>query len=252
MSGSAFSIEYNTDVSPELTVEVGECFNMDVRLDQVPEPLLTAGFLITHDSSLATIVDVIVYDGNDLPGPWDAGFTTLVPDADGPGTYLIACGNFASVPPEEAVIARVEICSITDGVDTITITTIPDFQTVVSGIFPYEVFDSQIIPHIITVNQNPPACRCEISGPPVISFSSQEPATAQYTVSSNSMHCDNPPDYVWSDTCLFGDVDQNGLMTVPVFYFYESCEICVTDNANVDINTGELVECCLPIDLEGT
>ena len=44
MSENAMSIEYNTNISPELAVEVGECFYMDVRLDNVPEPLLTAGF----------------------------------------------------------------------------------------------------------------------------------------------------------------------------------------------------------------
>jgi hypothetical protein len=251
MSESALPIEFNTDISPELTVEVGKCFYMDIWLDNVPEQLLTAGFFITHDASLATIVDIAVYDEH-LGDPWDAGFTTLVPDADGSGTYMVACGNFASVPPEDARIANIEICTIAEGINIITITTIPDFQTVVSGVPPdYEVFDSQIMPHVITVDHIAPPCRCEITGPSMI-FSSFEPVTTQYNVSSNSIHCDNPPGYVWSDTCIFGDVDQNGLMTVPTFYFYESCEVCVTDTSNIDINTGEMVDCCLPIDLAGT
>ena len=137
---NAISIEYNTNISPELTVEVGECFNVDIRLDDVPEPLLTAGFFMMFDASLATIIDVAVYDGNDLtPDIWDPGFTHKVPDAAGPGSYLLACGNFVDVPPDDARIANIEICTIAEGVNTITIITIPDFDTVVSGLFPDHV-----------------------------------------------------------------------------------------------------------------
>ena len=168
VSDRAMAIEYNTDISPELTVEAGECFYMDIWLDNVPERLLTAGFFIVHDASLASIVDVAVYDEL-ADGPWDSGFTTLVPNADGSGTYMVACGNFASVPPEGAIIANVEICAIAEGVNTITISTVPDFQTVVSAVPPdYEVFDSQIVPHVITVYQNVPPCRCEIVGSTII------------------------------------------------------------------------------------
>ena len=207
MSGSALSIEYNTDISPELTVEIGECFYMDIRLDDVPAPLITAGFFIVHDSSLASIVDVAVYDGEVTPSLWDPGFTFKVPDADGPGTYLLACGNFATVSPDDVRIGQVEICAIAEGLNTITITTIPDFQTIVS-VSPEEtvVYDSEIIPHEITIFQIIPPCRCEIVGSTIIQ-ASLEPVTEQYNVSSNQ-HCDYPPEYVWSDTCTFGDVDK--------------------------------------------
>jgi hypothetical protein len=243
------AIEYNTNVSPELTVEVSECFYMDIRLENVPTPLITAGFFMIHNPSLATIVDVAAYDGELEPDLWD-GPTYKVPDAAGPGTYLLACLNLgAGVSPDDVRIARAEICPIATGINTITITTIPDFMTVVSGIPDYECYDPQISPHIVTVNQIPAPCRCEIIGPSVINAASI-PVTAQYAVSSNQ-HCDYPSAYVWSDTCTNGVIDQNGLMTVPPFYSSEQCEVCVTDTANTDINTGEVVSCCRPIEIAG-
>ena len=243
------AIEYNTNVSPELTVEVSECFYMDIRLENVPTLLITAGFFMIHNPSLATIVDVAAYDGALEPDLWD-GPTYKVPDAAGPGTYLLACLNLgAGVSPDDVRIARAEICPTASGINTITITTIPDFMTVVSGIPDYECYDPQISPHIVTVNQIPTPCRCEIIGPSAIPAASM-PVTAQYAVSSNQ-HCDYPSAYVWSDTCTNGDIDQNGLMTVPPFYAFEQCEICVTDTANTDINTGEVVACCRSIRIEG-
>ena len=141
MAGNAISIEYNTNISPELTVEVGDCFYMDIRLDDVPEPLVTAGFAIVHDASLTTIIDVAVYD--EYPdGPWDGTCTYKVPDAGGPGTYMLACCNLAGVSPDDVKIAEVEICPIAEGVNIITISTIPGFDTVVSSflwVFPISV-----------------------------------------------------------------------------------------------------------------
>jgi hypothetical protein len=243
------AIEYATNVSPGLTVEVGECFDMDIRLDNVPTLLITAGFFMVYDASLATIVNVAAYDGEIEPQLWDPG-SFKVPDAAGPGTYYLACLNLgACVSPDDVRIARAEICAIAAGINTIAITTIPDFMTVVSCIPDYEIYDPQIIPHIVTVNQIPAPCRCEIIGPSVINAASI-PVTAQYAVSSNQ-HCDYPSAYVWSDTCTNGAIDQNGLMTVPPFYSIEYCEVCVTDTANTDINTGEVVACCRPIEIAG-
>lgn len=246
MAGNVPAIEYSTNISPEVTQDVGECFYMDIRLDEVPEPLVTAGFFITQNPSLATITDVAVYDGDLTPALWDPGFTSKVPGADGPGTYMLACGNFATVPSGEVKIARAEICTIAEGDNTITIYTIPDFQTVVSGAPPdYEVFDSQIMPHVITVHQIIFPCSCEITGSPVIYIEYDWEVTAQYVVSTGQ-HCVNP-DYVWSDDCVNGDVDQNGLFTAEPNLLGETCQICVTDMANTDYTTGELVEDCIDI-----
>jgi hypothetical protein len=245
------AIEYNTNISPSLTVEVGECFYMDIRLENVPTLLITAGFFMVNNPSLAAIVDVAAYDGEIEPQLWDPG-SFKVPDAAGPGTYYLACCNLgAGVSPDDVRIARAEICPIAAGINTITIATIPDFMTVVSGIPDYECYDPQISPHVVTVNQIPPPCRCTIIGPAVIHADGVQPVTAQYAVSSNQ-HCENPCEYVWSDTCAHGDIDQNGLMTVPpAFYSGEYCEVCVTDNANTDVNTGEVVSCCRPIEIAG-
>ena len=247
ITGNSLAIEYNTNISPEVTQDVGECFYMDIRLDEVPIPLVTAGFFITHDPSLATITNVEVYDGDLTPALWDPGFTYKVPDADGPGTYMLACGNFATVPSGEVKIARVEICTITAGDNTITISTIPGFQTVVGSTFDRDiiVYDLEIIPHVVTVHQIIFPCSCEIIGPPIIDGDGS-PAIVQYSVSSNH-HCSNP-DYVWRDNCMLGDIDQNGLFTMPIGYHLgEACQICITDMANTDYITGELVECCFDI-----
>jgi hypothetical protein len=245
---NASAIEYNTNVSPALTVEVGECFDMDIRLENVPTSLITAGFFMVYDSSLATIVNVSVYDGELEPDLWDSG-SVKVPDPAGPGTYYLACLSLGCDSPDGVRIARAEICAIAAGINTITITNIPGFMTVVSCIPDYEIYDPQIIPHSVTVNQIPAPCRCGIIGPSVI-YAASMPVTAKYGVSSNQ-HCENPSDYVWSDTCTNGDIDQNGLMTVPPFYSGEYCEVCVTDSANTDINTGEVVACCRPIEITG-
>lgn len=161
LSDNVLSIEYNTNISPELTVKVGDCFYMDIRLDDVPDYLITAGFFIIHDSSLATIIGVSVYDGELTPTLWDPGFTFKVPDAAGPDTYMLACGNFDTVSPGDVRIARVEICTITEGVSTFTISTIPNFETVVSSRWvgsDYVGYDLQIVPHTITVHQIIPDC----------------------------------------------------------------------------------------------
>jgi hypothetical protein len=92
VSENTIAIEYNTAITPEVTVEVGECFYMDMQLQNTP-----------------TL--------------WDFGFTYKVPDVAGPGTYVLACGNFACVSPDDVRIARAEICPITEGINTITITT---------------------------------------------------------------------------------------------------------------------------------
>jgi len=146
-------------------------------------------------------------------------------------------------------IARAEICPIATGINTITITTIPDFMTVVRVFLIMSAHDPQISPHIVTVNQIPTPCRCEIIGPSAIPAASM-PVTAQYAVL--------PINTVITHQLMFGvirvtngDIDQNGLMTVPPFYAFEQCEICVTDTANTDINTGEVVACCRSIRIEG-
>jgi hypothetical protein len=163
---------------------------------------------------------------------------------------MLACGNFSCVDPEDVRIAKAEICTIAEGINTITITTIPDFLTVVSCIPDYEVYDSQIMPHIITVNQIIPPCRCEITGPNIVLSDGFSTVTAQYDVSSNLAHCDNPPNYVWYDDCTLGDVDQSGLFTLPATTISEVCSICVMDNANTDIVTGEPTKCCKEIFIE--
>ena len=206
---------------------------------------------IVHDSTLASIINVSVYDGELGPGIWDPGFTSKVPDADGPGTYMLAVGQFGTVSPDDVRIARAEICAIAEGINIITISTIPGFQTVVSGVPDYEDYDPQITPHTVTVNQIIPPCRCEITGPAIVESDAFSPVIAQYNVSSNLQYCDNPPNYVWYDDCALGDVDQTGLLTVLPAGTSEECTICVMDRANTNMDSGAPTECCFPLVILG-
>ena len=73
----------------EWEMSVGEEVDIDVWINGALEPIKTSGFMMRYDPSLATLVSVQVYDADDLPGPWVAGLTVKVPEAEGPGTYFV-------------------------------------------------------------------------------------------------------------------------------------------------------------------
>ena len=77
----------------EWTLGVGDEISVDIWLNDVPEGLLSAGFYLTYDPSLVSVESVEVYDGNDLPGPWEIAGTVKEPEPDGPGTYRVLLLN---------------------------------------------------------------------------------------------------------------------------------------------------------------
>ena len=142
----------------EWTMGTSETIDVDIWINDVPEQLLTAGFWISFDPALVSVVGVEVYNNSVLPGPWDPGFTTIIPDSDGPGTYLVACGNFNCVAPDadgDIIIGRVTFQCESEGDTGITIgpIPIPAFDTFAGCSLPTVVYDGDITPNTITLHQ---------------------------------------------------------------------------------------------------
>jgi hypothetical protein len=181
---------------------------------------------------------------------WDAG-ALKVSSPDGyPGGYFVAVTNLGAgvTPSSNLLICDVQFCSTAAGSSTITIDTVPDFDTWVNQLL--TVFDPFINPAVITVTGTGLACACDINGPAEVAADDINPVTAQYSAAGNA-NCTNTPAYVWSDNCALGDVDQTGLLTVPATTVGETCTITVTDTANVDVNTGEQVSCSTGLTITG-
>ena len=118
----------------EYSMNVGDTVEFDVWLNDVAVEigLLEASFWATYDPSKLSIVDVKAYDGSVLPGPWDAEGTYILPDAGGPGTYMIDCivtdYNVDCVQPDsdgDTIIARVKLRSEVCGDAQITFSDLP-------------------------------------------------------------------------------------------------------------------------------
>ena len=255
VSGTAFAqAQYQIDgVNPfYLIVYPLECETVTVAIDPggtIANPLITAGFWLSFDPTKVYINSSAAYDGSVSPNLWDPGFTGVIDEPAGPGTWFITVGNFATVPIGDLRIVDVELCTLTDatGLSTVICQTIPGFDTVVGDT---TVWDQQITPDnngIIDVNVVVPPCVCDLTGPSEVQASAFDTVTAQYTVTAGS-EC-GQPSYEWSDDCGLGDVDQTGLLTVPATTVGETCTITVVDLANTDINTGAQVTCEIPIEI---
>lgn len=128
----AFAIDYTEQGTPGSSGEV----EVDIRLNDVSEELISAGFSINYDPSNVSIISADVYDGSSLPGPWDPGMTRIVKDADGPGTYMVGCGNLGNVSPDgdsNVNLAKIRFTCKGDCNNPITISTISGLDTIVGG-----------------------------------------------------------------------------------------------------------------------
>ena len=256
-AGQAFASQYTIDGANPLALQLdtGSCQTVSIALDSngITTALITAGFWLEFDPAQVLVNSVAVADGT-VPGPWDNGFTSVVPDPAGPGTYFVAVGQFATVPADGAQIplGDVELCCQAAGVSQIIVQTIPNFDTVVGDTTVWDPLDNN---GIIDLTQVAPSCRCLIDGPPVVSANANLTVEADYDVDAvNPADCVNPPAYVFSTDCTAGEasIDPNtGILTVgPYIGDDDICSITVVDTANTDINTGETVTCTLPITIE--
>jgi len=138
----------------EQTIDCNHYYSyfMDVWLKDVPEPLVSAGFYLEYDPWAMSIVELNTYDGSDLSGPWDPG-SIGVADPNGPGTYFLATANLGvdgAQPDAEGdiIIAQIEFECLGQG--PFTISTVPDFDTVVAPSF--TVYDPHIDPLALSLN----------------------------------------------------------------------------------------------------
>ncbi len=132
----------------EWTIESSETVTIDVWLHDVPEPLITAGFWMESNASEMNIISSTIYSE-----PWDAGMSQTVKEPKGPGTFMVTAGNLSTVSPDsegDIIIAKVQFqCTSPDDV-SVTLTPVPGFDTVVGD--SAEVYDSEIVPHTITLH----------------------------------------------------------------------------------------------------
>lgn len=169
MIGLAFGVEYGKDFlepgnpggwsaslktfDEELTVSCGDTFDVDIWINDTPEKLLAAGFIINYDASQIRIVGVDAYDGA-LPGPWDEQMTNKVPNPSGlPGSYMLVVGNLATVLPDgggDIPVARITFeCVALVNVE-VTCRPVEGFDTVVGN--SSKVYDSEIAPNTLIIS----------------------------------------------------------------------------------------------------
>ena len=260
-TGQASAISYCKDMEPlgdkswddEIHIDVGTTLEVDLWINDIP-PVISGGLFLIMDSTLGTVTDIVVADGNEQPGQWDAGSTTELPNPIGVGSYYLTIGQFAgagAVPDGDGDIfigtATVECFSPGNLLITVSVVPTPGYDTWVDT--GGTVYDSQIAPNTITIHQYSPPCECTITGPTLVEADPFNEVTIPYTVAPG-VNCTNPPNYVWSDDCSQASVGQTGLLTIPPAIGYEDCTITVVDSSNID-DTGQPVECILPIEIYG-
>ena len=86
---------------PSKTESSGKDAQVEIWLQGITAPLITAGFWLSYNPSKIIVSGVEVFDDSDLPGPWDHAMTKKLENPDGPGTYLVTLGNLANVDPDQ-------------------------------------------------------------------------------------------------------------------------------------------------------
>lgn len=227
----------------EITVAVTEEISIDIWLNDCPENMLTAGFAISYDPSLVSLVKVEAYDNNDLLGSWDPGFTTLVEIAPDAFMFVLAQLGEPGVGPDEdgdIILGRVRFRCLAEGEVNIIVRPVPGFDTNVS--MNASFYDPQITPNDLIIHQVLTPCCTGISPDPGKVFSGE---TMQFTAYKSGT-CD-PPSYVWSDDCENATIDPvTGIFTIAMTDIEEDCSVCVTDTANPFSCAG--IECDPPVD----
>ncbi len=138
---------------PSTMETTGKDAQVEIWLQGLTAPLITAGFWISYNPAQTTVAAVEAFDDADLPGPWDHAMTKKHEKPDGPGTYLLTLGNLANVDPDkngEIKLAQVRFSCKGDCVEPLTIKTILGFDTVVGD--EGRVYDSELAPFSFKIN----------------------------------------------------------------------------------------------------
>ena len=146
MVSPCFAIEFGGDIQ-------GEAANFEVffRLEDVPEPLITAAMLIEYDPNLLKINTATFTD------TWDQGMSNGSPVPGEPGKYILTAGNLSNANPDgndSIGIATVVLNCLVGNCagQQITVSTVSGFDSVV-GNDSGNVYDSQIEPKTFTIPQ---------------------------------------------------------------------------------------------------
>ena len=138
---------------PSKTEESGKETQVEIWLQGIRAPLLTAGFWMSYNPAQIMVSSVEVFDDSDLPGPWDHTMTKKRESPDGSGTYLVTLGNLANVDPDENAeikLGQVRLRCKGDCAEPITIKTILGFDAVVGD--ERRVYESELAPFSFKIN----------------------------------------------------------------------------------------------------
>jgi hypothetical protein len=146
------------DTVNPVAVATGDTFAVDVWASDVPEALLSSGFMIEYNPSQLKITNVQAYDGIDITGPWNGYSTFKSPDVSGPGSYMVALLQLGCALPDEGgdiILAKVTFQCLAVGTTTITIQPVPadGFETTV-GCASGTNYDTAMGASMFTVTQD--------------------------------------------------------------------------------------------------
>jgi hypothetical protein len=124
-------------------------FVIDFWINDVPEPLITAGLMIKYDPTQMSIVSADINESS-----WDKGMSNTVKDPKGqpPGTVLFTAGNLSLAAPDDdgdIAIASIQFHCMEDCEGEITVSIVPGFDSFVGNSL--GVLDSQIDPSTLAI-----------------------------------------------------------------------------------------------------
>jgi hypothetical protein len=146
------------DTVNPVAVTAGDSFAVDVWASDVPEALLSSGFMIKYNPGQLRISNVQAYDGMDITGPWDASSTFKSTDASGPGSYMVALLQLDCALPDadgDVILAQVTFQCIAAGSVDITVQPVfmEAFETTVGCVSGIN-FDPAMGASILTITQS--------------------------------------------------------------------------------------------------
>ena len=139
-----------------VTVNPGDTFAVDIWAADLPEKIVTSGFEMSYNPAEVSIVNVEPYDGT-LPGPWDESGTFKMPDAYGPGSYVLGVVNVSCVTPDaggDVIIAKITFQYLS-GNATISVQAIESFHTT-AGCTSSVIYDSEMGVNTFIISQGHP------------------------------------------------------------------------------------------------
>ena len=133
---------------------IGKEAEIDIWLKGVKEEIITAGYWLSYDPAQVSIVEVDIYDGSVLKGPWDPSMTKKVENPGGnKGAYLVTVGNLTNVKPDKdsaVIVGKIKYLCKDKCTKPIELRMIEGFDTVVgnSG----KVYDAEIKLSTVTIH----------------------------------------------------------------------------------------------------